>query len=165
MDQSNSRVALFGIPDNVQFHDAWVHFGQIADELSISRIGKTLYGLQVYPPTFPAKFEFTYMACNEKVPDIEVPIRMLTKTIPRCTYVVQRVVGGVDVIALALQYIYREYIPKNGLKVAMPLDFENYPSIKNQGAFDGDIEVWVPIDGHMRSEASSKRSPPAAPSA
>jgi predicted transcriptional regulator YdeE len=137
-------VVLYGNPSKVRFHDAWVHFGKVADELALSRIGKTLYGLQVYPPSFPAVFEFTYMACIEKDPGITVPIRMLTKTVPRCSYVVQKVVGGVDGIDEALKYLYREYIPAKGLKVAMPFDFEKYCSVRSQDHLDDDIEVWVP---------------------
>jgi predicted transcriptional regulator YdeE len=139
-------VALYGNPAKVHFHDAWVHFGKVADELTISRIGKDLYGLQVYPPTFPATFEFTYMASIEKDRGIDVPIRMLMKSLPRCSYVVQKVVGSVDGIDQALQYLYKEYIPAKGLKIAMPFDFEKYCNVRNQDHFAGDIEVWVPIE-------------------
>ncbi|MEW6511804.1 MAG: GyrI-like domain-containing protein [Bacteroidota bacterium] len=139
-------VVLYGNPSKVRFHDAWVHFGKVADELALSRIDKNLYGLQVYPPTFPAVFEFTYMASIETNPGITVPIRMLTKTVPRCTYAVQKVIGGVDGIDEALQYLYREYIPAKGLKVAMPFDFEKYCNVRSQDHLQGDIEVWVPVE-------------------
>lgn len=142
-------VVLYGNPKKVQFHTAWEHFGKLANDLSIPLIGKNLYGIQIYPPWFPSRFEITYMASIEKEPGFEVPIRMLTKTIPRCKYVVQKVVGGVDGIDQVIRYLYKEYMPKNKLTVAMPLDFEKYCNVENQNAFSGNIEVWIPIDGHM----------------
>ncbi len=138
-------VALCGNPATTQFHNAWEHFGKVADESSISRIGKNLYGLQIYPPWFPEKFEITYMACIERERGMEVPIRMVTKTVPRCTYVVQKVVGGIDGIDRSLEYLYKDYFPKNGLKAAMPFDFEKYYNVRSQESTTDEIEVWVPI--------------------
>lgn len=148
-------VAVYGNPAHVSFHDAWVHFGRVADEFAISRFGKDLYGLQIYPPTFPAIFEFTYMACMEKTAGIDVPIRMLMKSVPRCSYVVQKVVGGVRGIDQALQYIHKEYIPQNALRVAMPFDFEKYCNVESDDRFEGQIEVWVPIARYVRTSAAS----------
>jgi predicted transcriptional regulator YdeE len=138
-------VTVYGNPEKIKFESAWEHFGKVADEASISRIGKNLYGLQIYPPWFPEIFEFTYMACMEKNHEAETPIRMITKTIPRCKYVVQKVVGGVGNIDQALLYLYKEYLPKHGFTVAMPLDFEKYCNVVNHDLCPDDIEVWVPI--------------------
>jgi predicted transcriptional regulator YdeE len=138
-------VALYGNPAVTQFHDAWQHFGKVADELSLTRIGKNLYGLQIYPPWFPQRFEITYIASIERERGMKVPIWMVTKTLPQCTYVVQNVVGGVDGIDRALEYLYKEYIPKNGLKPAMPFDFEKYCNLKSHDSTTDEIEVWVPI--------------------
>jgi predicted transcriptional regulator YdeE len=140
-------VALYGDPKKIQFESAWEYFGKVADEASISRIGKNLYGLQIYPPWFPKRFEFTYMACIEKDRGMEVPIRMITKTIPRCNYVVQKVAGGVCNIDQALLYLYKDYIPKNGFIVAMPLDFEKYCNVVGHDLGTENIEVWIPIVG------------------
>jgi len=138
-------VALFGNPETTSFHKAWEYFGTIADDASISRIGKDIYGLQIYHPMFPSKFELTYMACIEKKPNMNMPIRMLSKTIPQCKYVVQKVEGGVMGIDDALIYLYKDYIPNNGLSVAMPLDFEKYCNIKDHESMPDEIEIWVPI--------------------
>jgi len=81
-------VSLFGNPETTSFHKAWEFFGTIADDASISRIGKDMYGLQIYHPMFPQKFELIYMACIEKEPNMDVPIRMLSKRIPKCKYIV-----------------------------------------------------------------------------
>lgn len=59
-------VALFGNPETTPFEAAWEYFGSLADDAAISRIGKAIYGLQLYHPQFPGKFEMTYMACLEK---------------------------------------------------------------------------------------------------
>jgi len=138
-------VALFGNPETTPFHSAWEYFGELADEAGISRIGKDIYGLQMYHPKFPQKFELTYMACIEKEPGVDVPIRMISKTIPKSKYVVQKVEGGINGIDDVLIYLYREYIPKNGLKVAMPIDFEKYCNVKDHEAVPDEIEIWVPV--------------------
>jgi predicted transcriptional regulator YdeE len=130
-------VVLYGDPANVQFHDAWVHFGMVADEANLSRADKSVYGLQIYPPWFPERFEITYMACMERESGVHVPIRMISKSLPRYRYIVQEVDGGVDGIDRALEYLYREYLPKSGMKRAQPFDFEKYCY--------GAIEVWIPI--------------------
>jgi len=138
-------VALFGNPEITSFHAAWDYFGVLADDASISRIGEDIYGLQLYHPKFPKKFELSYMACIIKEPDMDVPIRMLSKTIPKCKYAVQKVEGGVAGIDDALIYLYREYIPKNGLCVAMPIDFEKYCNVKDHESVPDEIEIWVPV--------------------
>lgn len=138
-------IAMFGNPKTTSFHVAWDFFGTIADDASISRNGKDMYGLQIYHPLFPKKIELTYMACIEKEYDIDVPIRMLSKRIPKCNYVVQKVEGGVEGFDDALIYLYQTYIPKNGLSVAMPIDFEKYCNVKNHNSIPDDLEIWVPI--------------------
>lgn len=138
-------VALFGNPKTTSFHSAWEFFGTIADDSSISRIGKDMYGLQIYHPMFPEKFELTYMACVEKEPNIDIPIRMLSKRIPKCKYVVQKVEGGVMEFDDALIYLYQTYIPKNGFSIAMPIDFEKYCNVKNNESIPDDLEIWIPI--------------------
>lgn len=140
-------VSLLGNPETTSFHSAWEYFGEIADNASISRIGKDLFGLQLYHPMFPKKFELSYMACIAKESGIDVPIRMLSKIIPRCKYAVQKVEDGIKGIDEALVYLYQSYIPKNGLSVAMPFDFEKYCSIRDHESMPVEIEIWVPIKG------------------
>lgn len=138
-------VALFGNPETTSFHKAWEFFGALADDASISRIGKDIYGLQIYHPMFPQKFELTYMACIDKEPNMDVPIRMLSKIIPRCKYVVQKVEGGVMGIDDTLIYLYQDYIPQKGFSIAMPIDFEKYCNVKDHESVPDDIEIWIPI--------------------
>ena len=49
---------------------AWGLFGATANEASISRVGKDIYGLHIYHPRFPKPSELMYMACMEKEPGI-----------------------------------------------------------------------------------------------
>ena len=138
-------VALIGNSQKDTFHSAWDHLKRLTDDLSISLDGKNLYGLQIYPPWFPSRSEITYMAAIEKNWDSEVPVEMLTKTIPRCNYVVHNVTDGVDGIEHALHYLYRDFIPKNKINIAMPLDFKKFHNIENKCEFYGCLEVWVPV--------------------
>jgi predicted transcriptional regulator YdeE len=138
-------VALYGNPETTDFGNAWELFGAVADDTGISRIGKDLYGLQIYHPEFPKRFELTYMACLRKETRIDVPIRMLVKSVPKSKYAVQRVYGGVTGIDQALVFLYREYIPTNGLRIAMPIDFEKYCNVQDHESLPDVIEVWVPV--------------------
>lgn len=56
-------VALYGNPETTSLSNAWELFGAVADDAGISRIGKDIFGLQIYHPKFPKRFELTYMAC------------------------------------------------------------------------------------------------------
>jgi predicted transcriptional regulator YdeE len=138
-------VAMYGNPEVVQFSNAWNLFGEIADESGIMRIGNDLFGLQIYHPMFPKRFELTYMPSILKEPGTEVPIRMLSKSIPASRYVVQKVEDGVSGIDNTLIYLYRQYIPENGLSIALPIDFEKYCNIKDHESVPDEIEVWVPV--------------------
>ncbi len=120
--------------------------GAVADDAGMSRIGKDVYGLQIYHPAFPKKFELTYMACLKKEPEMDVPVRMIMKSVPQCMYAVQKVEGGVSGIDDVLVYLYREYIPKSGFRVAMPIDFEKYCKVQDHESCPDDIEIWVPVE-------------------
>ena len=139
-------VAIYGNAETTPFCRSWELFGEVADDASISRIGKDIYGLQIYHPKFPEKFELTYMACLLREPDMDVPIRMITKSVPRCRYAVQKVDGGVAGIDKTLIYLYQDYIPKHGLRVAMPIDFEKYCNVQDHDSCPDDIEIWVPVE-------------------
>ena len=138
-------VAIYGNPETTPFSKAWELFGEVADEASISRVGKDIYGLQIYHPRFPKLFELTYMACLQRDPDMDVPIRMIVKALPESRYVVQKVTGGVPGIDQALIYLYQDYIPKHSLRVAMPVDFEKYCNVQDHESCPDDIEIWVPV--------------------
>lgn len=136
---------VYGDPEKIPFHLARELFGKIADDAAISRTGKNLYGLQIYSPWFREKHEITYMACIEKQSITGMPIRMLSKTLPPCRYVVQLVSGGINGIDQTLKYLYEEYIPKKGLKIAMPFDFEKYCNIGDHKSISDQVEIWVPV--------------------
>jgi predicted transcriptional regulator YdeE len=138
-------VALYGNPETTRFCNAWELFGAVADDAGISRIGKDVFGLQIYHPKFPEQFELTYMACLQREPEMDVPIRMFGKSLPESRYAVQKVEGGVTGIDQALIYLYKDYIPKHGLRVAMPIDFEKYCNMQDHESCADDIEMWVPV--------------------
>jgi predicted transcriptional regulator YdeE len=138
-------VALYGDPRASALRIAWELFGEYADEASISRIGRDIYGLQVYHPRFPKRFELTYLACLPREPGMALPIRMVSKSLPECTYAVQAVLGGVAGIDDALVYLYRDFIPHHGYRVSLPIDFEKYCNVQDHDRCPDQIEVWVPI--------------------
>jgi predicted transcriptional regulator YdeE len=138
-------VPIYGNPEEIDFSRAWEYFGKEADDAGISRIGRDLYGLQIYSPWFPQRLEMTYMASIEIGDLMDVPLRMMVKTIPASRYAVQKVIGGINKIDETIMDLYQDYIPKNNYSVAMPIDFEKYCNVQNHESDPDDIEFWVPI--------------------
>lgn len=138
-------VAIYGNAGTTAFCTAWELFGEVADEASLSRIGKDIYGLQIYHPRFPEEFTLTYMACLVREPEMELPARMLAKTLPGSGYAVQTVSGGTPGIDDALKHLYQDFIPGHGLKVSMPFDFERYCDVQDHESSPDKIEIWVPV--------------------
>ncbi len=139
-------VAITGDINATPCCSAWKYFGQIAGDASISRVGKDIYGLRLYHPQFPKVFERTYMACITKESGMDVPIRMIEKRLPAARYAVQKAENGVSGIDQALIYLYQDFIPKNGLRVVMPIDFEKYCNVQDHESVPDDIEIWVPVE-------------------
>lgn len=138
-------VAVYGDPGGDIADCAWKLFGEVADDAGISRVGRDIFGLQIYHPGFPEHSLLTYMACVKKPSDMAVPARMVAKSLPACEYVVATVGGGVADIDTTLIYLYREYVPKNGLRVAMPIDFERYLNVRDHESLPDHLELWVPV--------------------
>ncbi len=138
-------VAVHGDTKSGPEDKAWGLFGAVANEASISRVGRDIYGLHIYHPRFPNPPELTYVACLIKEPGMEVPIRMITKSVPECRYAVQKSVGGLIGIDDAIMHLYQDYIPNHGLQVALPFDFEKYCNVEDHDKVPEDIEIWVPI--------------------
>jgi predicted transcriptional regulator YdeE len=138
-------VAVHGGAESDPVDTAWSLFGEVGRDASISTVGRDIYGLLVFHPDFPERLEWTYMACLEREPNVDVPIRMLTKSLPKCRYVVQKVAGGVVGIDDAIDHVYRDYIPSHGLQVAMPIQIEKYCNVQDPEKVPDDIEVWAPI--------------------
>lgn len=55
-------------------------------------------------------------------------------------------VGGINGIDEAIEYLYRDYIPQHGYRVKMPIDFEKYCQVHSHTFEPDEIEVWVPIE-------------------
>lgn len=69
-------VAVHGDTKSGPEDKAWGLFGAVANEASISRVGKDIHGFHIYHPRFPNPPELTYVACLIREPGMEVPIRM-----------------------------------------------------------------------------------------
>jgi len=44
-----------------------------------------------------------------------------------------------------LLYLYRDFIPRHGYQVALPIDLEKYCNVQDHERCPDQIEVWVPI--------------------
>lgn len=77
---------------------------------------------------------------------MDVQTRMIAESSPESRYAVQEVEGGMTGIDKALIYLYKDYIPKSGLRVAMPIDFERYCNVQDHESYPDDIEIWVPVE-------------------
>jgi len=139
-------VAMYGDLNSESEDRAWGLFEAVAQEEAVSRVWKSIYGLHIYHPRFPDRFDLTYMACVAREPSMGMPVGMLSKSLPECRYAVQKAVGGVKGIRYAYIRLYEEYIPSHGLQAAMPIDFEKYCNVGDRETAPDDIEIWVPIE-------------------
>jgi len=85
------------------------------------------FGLELYPPDFMKDKRWYYMACMEVTSlTIPLPFHLVTRFIPASRYVKFTVTGPVTEIGSAFRYVYDEWLPQSGVKVASPYDLELY---------------------------------------
>ena len=104
------------------------------------------YGLELYPPTFDEKRQYTYLACLAVSDSRKVPLHLLQRTVPAARYAVFKVPGGLKGLGDTFQFIYGKWLPTSGYDTAASFDMERY-DVGPGGQKDGDlsIEVLLPV--------------------
>jgi predicted transcriptional regulator YdeE len=129
------------------FGETWERFmqQQVPEEL-VAHPGRW-FGLELYPPEFPKIRRWYYFACAE-VKDFEAvyPPSMVARFIPASQYLKFTVAGPVTELAPAFHFIYHNWLPGSGIKLAKYYDLEFYDE-RFKGACDpaSQIDILLPL--------------------
>lgn len=107
---------------------------------------KYAYGLELFPPSFEQKRNFTYMACFSVTDARKVPLHLLQRTLPAAKYAVFKVPNGLAGLGAAFSHIYTRWLPQSGYDRPFPFDMERYDV--SVGADEGanmSVEIMVPV--------------------
>ncbi len=136
-------IATFGGPPSGLFPALWSNFPANVDNQPGLSTQPYCYGVELYPPGFPKKFEFTYVAAGQVVDASKLPFHLLRFSVPAGQYAVFRVPGNiaeaVKIIGQAFRYAYDQWLPNSGYKMPVSLDLERYNSQK------GTVEILLPV--------------------
>lgn len=85
------------------------------------------FSLDLFPPEFPKDARWYYFAGVE-VKDLEIryPSSLVSRFIPAARYLRFTIAGPVTEIGPAHQYIYEQWLPNSGVKLAGYYDLEFY---------------------------------------
>ena len=102
--------------------------------------------MELFPPTFHEKLQFTYMACFAVSDSRKVPLHLLQRTVPAAHFAVFKVPNGLDGLPETFPFIYEKWLPTSGYQLAYPFDMERYdvgPGGNKNGVLS--IEILVPV--------------------
>ena len=105
------------------------------------------YGLELFPPSFKFKHEFTYMACFAVSDASRVPLHLVQSSVPAATYAVFKVPGGLKGMGETYQFIYQRWLPTSGYDIAFPFDIERYDTAAEHGGTLS-VEILLPVTPH-----------------
>ncbi len=114
------------------------HIGNIKNEI----LGPA-YGVKLNPDNDG----FEYLA-GVRVSSFDgLPGEMRTTRLPIATYAVFVHRGDISAIRNTLHAIWDHYLPQSGLKLADSPEFESYGPQFNTITGDGEVEIYIPIEG------------------
>ena len=102
------------------------------------------YGLELFPPSFKTKHEFTYMACFAVSDPNRVPLHLVQSSVPAASYAVFKVPDGLKGIGASYQFIYQKWLPTSGYDIAYSFDIERYDTTAEH-AGNLSIEILLPV--------------------
>jgi AraC family transcriptional regulator len=139
-------MVFFGDPSGGEFAGTWHRLMQFDGVIPRIINQADHYGLEFYGPEFEQSHKWNYMACVE-VEDLEdIPLPMVGKRIPACTYTVFTVKGGLKNLGEGFQFAYHTWLPDSSYQVAHHFDFELYQDGRYKGdEEDSEIDIYIPV--------------------
>lgn len=137
-------IATFGSPEGGLFAKLWSNFPTVVDHQPGLKASNYCYGVELYPPGFPKKWEWTYLcACPVEDP-AKLPQHLVRVPIPAGTFAVFTVPG--DDIPQALNnlkqvfgYAYKQWLPNSEYVTSASIDLERYDSKAKT------VEILIPV--------------------
>jgi AraC family transcriptional regulator len=138
-DFFNGKTELFG--------ETWERFVQQPIEFDLRVDPDQHFGLELYPPEFSQNRTWYYCACCAvKSLDVKYPSSMMARFIPAARYLRFTVSGPVSELAPAFRYVYDQWLPKSGVKLAGYYDLEYYDErFKGPCEADSLIDILLPL--------------------
>jgi len=139
-------VPFFGDPKEDQFGVTWGRFNAF-EKIIQHRVDNTVaYGVEVYPPSFPKEWKWTYYASVEVSKFDDLPLGLFGMALPASKYVVFTVKGDLSNIGKMFRYAYDEWLPKSNYQSAFPFDFEYYDArFRHDKPESSEIDIYLPI--------------------
>jgi predicted transcriptional regulator YdeE len=136
---SNNQQCLFG--------ETWerLHQHMIPDELRIHH--NRSFALELYPPEFPKDRRWYYCACVEvKTFETRYPSNMIARFIPAARYAKFTVAGPITEVGPTFRFLYDQWLPKSGIKLAGYYDMEAYDErFKGPCSPDSMMDILLPL--------------------
>jgi len=138
-------LPYYGNPAGGKFTETWHRFFALESSIHNRVDPAVCYGVELYDKDFmPGKDWYYFVAVQVSDPK-EIPGLLFAKRFPACRYAVFPAVGGVPKISEVFGYIYNEWLPASGYKMAYPWDFEVYGEQFKGDAPDSLVEIYIPI--------------------
>jgi AraC family transcriptional regulator len=139
-------MIVYADPASGEFANTWHRFMQNSDGLPGRSNTLDHYGLEFYTKDTEETHKWFYMA-SAQVDNLDViPISMVAKRLPACTYAVFTITGGLKKLGEGFRFAYDTWLPSSGYQVAYPYDFELYQEGRFKGdADDSEIDIYIPI--------------------
>jgi AraC family transcriptional regulator len=139
-------MVYFGDPSTGEFAKTWDRFMKLNVDIPGRTSLTEWIGLEFYTEDFWQNHKWFYMVCVETKNLDAIPLPLVAKHLPACTYAVFTVRGGLKKLGEGFHYVYETWLPNSGYQVAYPFDFEFY----QDGRFKGDeeeseIDIYIPI--------------------
>jgi AraC family transcriptional regulator len=139
-------VVFYGDPSGGEFAGTWHRLMQIEGDIPKHINQADHYGLEFYGPDFEQSHKWFYMASVEVQDLANIPLPMVGKTIPACTYAVFTVKGGLKNLMAGFQEAYETWLPQSPYQVAYQFDFEFYQDGRfKDDAEDSEIDIYIPV--------------------
>jgi len=106
-----------------------------------------MFGIEFYSSDFDERERWNYMACVETDKINDIPSHFIAKTIPEAEYAKAVFKGKYENIDKVYDYLYNEWLEKNGYIPGDWYDIEIYDMDKFFGSEDekSEIEIYIPI--------------------
>jgi AraC family transcriptional regulator len=109
------------------------------------RVGHACFGVVEHLPGSASEGEMFYIACVEVANFDSVPKGMVHRAIPAGRFAVFTHKGKLDRIGQTMDAIYKDWLPKSGLKRRQAADLELYDQRFDPHSEESEFDIMVPI--------------------
>jgi AraC family transcriptional regulator len=140
-------IPYFGDPAGGEFAQTWERFVEHEKAISNRVNPNEFFGLEFYTADMQKSHRWYYLASVEVANLDEIPLPLVAKRLPACTYAVFTVQGGLAKLGETFGYAYGTWLPGSNYQVAHPFDFEFYEEDRFKGGevADSELEIYIPV--------------------